>query len=297
MTDSHLKLLEGLPLYGAPEDSDVTDFDDDSTSGITQLPSNEVVDGSQENGGLVELTPDELRAFYSIVYGAGGATESKLKEFFHSTSRDWDQYCQAGAWNACHQFGSAPVAYASANTARAASKIVGTDPSKAVAGDWHFYAIGTYGHVSGALGGGRTWMCSQHVDVKWGTNVGSTTVDRYVARTGARYLGYAHSDGKNDFSFAAPTPVITADQKHVMKVATWLNAQHLGFTSTAAKDGKRGKVYWTEVQTWGTGHDKNGHAVARSKSLYPAGFDVDGDPGKSDSRSHVIETLLIKAHG
>lgn len=72
---------------------------------------------------------------------------------------------------------------------------------------------------------------------------------------------------------------VADDKEMVRRIATYLNGQVLGMSSTAASDGIRGKVYWTMVQTWGS---RNG--------LYPQpAYKIDGEPG---GQSRVIERRL-----
>jgi hypothetical protein len=133
-------------------------------------------------------------------------TEGQLAAKFKASGRNWDQLCQAAVVNASIWSGGFVRAYASANDAYHASRIVSKDANKAPLGAVHYWAIGKYGHVAGALGGGRVFMASKFVDTKWGTNVGTTTVDRYTKRTGARYLGWSSSNGVNHVLFTKPKP-------------------------------------------------------------------------------------------
>lgn len=131
------------------------------------------------------MTPDEIRAWLNDP-GAG-------PEVF---GRNWDQLCQALMWQVCRRFGSVATTYASANTACEASRIVSTDPATAEPGSFHYWAIGRHGHVALELGGGTVLMGSRHVTA-WAKNAGTTTVDAYTRATGARYLGWAASNGRN----------------------------------------------------------------------------------------------------
>jgi len=215
-------------------------------------------------------------------------TESQLKAKFKASGRNWDQLCQAAVVNASIWSGGFERTYASANDAYHASKIVSKTASKAPLGAVHYWAIGKYGHVAGALGGGRVFMASKFVDTFWGTNVGTTTVDRYTKRTGAKYLGWSYTNGTNKVLFTKPkAPVAsinTLDEKNVAKLAKWLNKQHLGATTTADKDGKRGKVYWTLIQLEG---------VKKGDYVKAKGYVVDGDPGSKDSLTRKLEKKYL----
>jgi hypothetical protein len=142
------------------------------------------------------------------------ATEAQIKAWLVDPKagslvykRNWNQYCQALMYQLCKRFGMAPVVYPTANAARAASKIVGTDPAKAPAGAFHYWTIGSAGHVAYGLGGTRVLMGSKHVVTKWATNVGVTTVAAYSKASGAKYVGWALTNGKNDAAFTVP-PVV-----------------------------------------------------------------------------------------
>ena len=136
-------------------------------------------------------------------------TVAQIKSAFQRSGRDWNQMCQAAMWNLCNWFGHAPVGYESANAAYRASTIVSRDASKASAGDFHYWDIGSDGHVAAQVDSTHVLMGSRHVDTLIGTNVGFTTVARYTALTGARYLGWSHTNGANDFSVTVPAPART----------------------------------------------------------------------------------------
>lgn len=205
-------------------------------------------------------------------------TAAAIKKKLGTSTRDWDQKCQALCWNIANWFGHAPVAYGSANQAYHASHIVSKNPALAPAGSWHYWDIGQYGHVAFGLGGSRVLMASSHIDSAWATHAGTTTVGRYNARTGARYLGWSNTNGANDAAVKAPTKTQTRDQLNVKKIAKFLNKQDLGRKTTAADDGVRGRVYWLLVQKY---------------AKYHLGYtgDVDGDPGPM---SKAAEKKILK---
>jgi hypothetical protein len=218
-------------------------------------------------------------------------SEVQLKAHFKASGRNWDQLCQAAVVNASIWSGGFVGTYASANDAYHASKIASKNAAKAPLGAVHYWAIGKYGHVAGALGGGRVFMASKFVDVKWGINVGTTTVDRYTKRTGAKYLGWSYTNGSNRILFAKPTvhaasapnKIDTVDEKNVVKLAKWLNKQKLATGKTTAdKDGKRGKTYWTRIQLQG-----------KKDGSYGAGYIVDGEPGAKDSLTRKLEKKYL----
>lgn len=140
------------------------------------------------------------------------ATESQIRAWLNDPAsgpsvyrRNWDQLCQALMWQVCNRFGNASRAYASANTARAASRINGTNPKDAPAGAFHYWEIGIYGHVALSLGGSRCLMGSRHVE-QWARNVGVTTVEAYTRATGARYTGWSRTNGVNTIQVVTTSP-------------------------------------------------------------------------------------------
>lgn len=123
--------------------------------------------------------------------------ELDVKRWINSQTRDWDQQCEAFVAHIAQQFGSWYSWYGSANVAYHASKIISTNAAAAPLNAIHFYAIGTYGHVSLSLGANRTLMASKHVQYDWGHSTGVTSVAAYCAATGAKYLGWAYSNGRD----------------------------------------------------------------------------------------------------
>jgi hypothetical protein len=216
-------------------------------------------------------------------------TSTQLKAKFKASGRNWDQLCQAAVVNASIWSGGFERTYESAIAAYRASKIVSKNAAKAPLGAVHYWDIGKYGHVAGALGGGRVFMASKFVDVFWGNNVGATTVDRYTKRTGAKYLGWSYTNGANKILFTKPkapvASVNTVDEKNVAKLAKWLNKQKVNAPKTTAeKDGKRGKIYYTRIQLVG---------VAKGDYPKDKGYVVDGDPGSKDSLTRKLEKKYL----
>lgn len=215
-------------------------------------------------------------------------TQTQLKAAFHKhyPTRDWNQSCQAAvAWAAQWTSGKGSHFYLSANEAYRASKIVSKDAKRAPLNAVHYWAIGTYGHVAVGLGGSKVLMASSHIDTAWAKNLGVTTVERYSARTGARYLGWSNGNGTNRVALKAPPAPKPSDADNVKKLSRYLNGRGLGKRTTAQYDGIRGKVYWTLVQLAG-----------RKDGLYGAGYVVDGKPDGAGSRTRWLEKhYLAKA--
>lgn len=186
--------------------------------------------------------------------------------------RNWDQLCQALMWQACAKFGAAPRTYASANAAQAASSIVSTDALAAPAGAFHFWDIGTYGHVALELGGGQVLMGSRHIQTVWAINAGVTTVAAYTRATGAKYKGWSTRNGQNYILIEPEAPVaqstITA-LADMQLVAAYLNSRNTNASyHTNVDDGQRGPAYWWAVQHFG-----------REDGVYPEPYKIDREPG------------------
>lgn len=131
------------------------------------------------------------------------ATEAELRAYANN-GRDWAGLCQALMWNYCDQFGSAPVAYASAFDAFYASNLESTDVFSAPPGAFVYYDVAPpYGHVSVTVDNDREGMASTNVSEDWAANgtAGEVDVGDYMARTGAYPLGWSYTNGANDFHF------------------------------------------------------------------------------------------------
>ncbi|ADO71394.1 hypothetical protein [Stigmatella aurantiaca] len=93
------------------------------------------------------------------------------------------------------RFGQLPDSSArdTAYLAYKASTIVSTNPSTALTGAFHWWDIGTAGHVGADLNGGGTavFMASNHLSASWGTAIGINSVSGYTSASGARYLGWS----------------------------------------------------------------------------------------------------------
>lgn len=160
------------------------------------------------------------------------ATEAQIKAVLAKSTRDWDQECQALAWNICNWFGTAPKSYLSANEAYHASKIVSKDPTKAPTGSFHYWNIGVYGHVAIGLGGERVLMASAHIAHSWGTHVGDQLVSKYNAITGAQYLGWSLTNGANDFTLDPPKPAVVKLKPTQRKARAVTNSRDLPTTKS-----------------------------------------------------------------
>ncbi len=72
------------------------------------------------------------------------------------------------------------------------SKIISKDVSSAPSGAFHYWDIGTAGHVAMATTNGWAMMASCHITESWGDCIGVTSVNTYSATTGAKYLGWSY---------------------------------------------------------------------------------------------------------
>lgn len=102
----------------------------------------------------------------------------------------WSGWCASLMWRA----GNLPESSAcpSAIDAYYRSKIISSNYMNAPNGAFHWWDIGSDGHVAMAMPGGWSMMASCHVEVSWGDCIGSTPVGDYTATTGARYLGWSY---------------------------------------------------------------------------------------------------------
>jgi hypothetical protein len=72
------------------------------------------------------------------------------------------------------------------------SKIVSTTISSAPSGAFHWWNIGSDGHVAMATTSGWSMMASCHVTTSWGDCIGLASVSDYTKTVGATYLGWSY---------------------------------------------------------------------------------------------------------
>ena len=73
------------------------------------------------------------------------------------------------------------------------SKIISTNYQTAPNGAFHWWDIGSDGHVAMAYNSnGWAMMASCHVTESWGDCIGVTPVSTYTSTTGAKYLGWSY---------------------------------------------------------------------------------------------------------
>jgi hypothetical protein len=147
----------------------------------------------------------------------------------------WNQWCGSLVW----RFGALPESAVrpSAIAAYRDSTIVSTDPARALIGAFHFWDIGTYGHVGVDLNGGgaAVFMASLNLSESWGDAIGINSVSGYGARTGARYLGWSmdYAGGRIAGGGGAPVGGGTVPR------------------TTTEQNGIPGPIYYTRIQTVG----------------------------------------------
>lgn len=119
----------------------------------------------------------------------------------------WSGWCASLMWRA----GNLPESSAcpSAIDAYHKSKIISLTISSAPSGAFHWWDIGSDGHVAMAMPNSWAMMASCHVTESWGNCIGSTSVSDYTKVTGAKYLGWSYDyDGAEiaDVHSNTPTP-------------------------------------------------------------------------------------------
>jgi hypothetical protein len=168
----------------------------------------------------------------------------------------WSGWCGSLMW----RFAELPEssARATAILAYEDSDIASLDPREAPQGAFHWWDIGSAGHVGIDLlgGGGTVFMASSYVLEEWGDAIGVTSVSRYGSTTGATYLGWSmdYASGELDGSGAE---ACDAGQSYD-------GAGTVPVTITQST-GSPNLVYNMRLQLWASQHDYTGP--------------IDGDPG------------------
>jgi hypothetical protein len=187
-----------------------------------------------------------------------GATEADLKAYVAGSGRDWNQLCQALMWNYCDQFGLVRTTYASALDAYYASAIESYDAYSAPLGAFVYYDIGAYGHVGYEVGSGDS-MGSSRVQIVWGINAGVSSIEAYVAATGATPLGWSWRNGVNELEYiggAKPPETETGEDEEMA-----LRQMHY------VESGKTYRGLWSETGYFTRWQD-NGSDIANGMSKY-----------------------------
>ena len=102
----------------------------------------------------------------------------------------WSGWCASLMWRSGHLPESADCP--SAIDCYYRSHIVSHDYMSAPSGAFHWWDIGSYGHVAMATVNGWAMMASCHIQESWGDCIGTTPVSAYTSTTGAKYLGWSY---------------------------------------------------------------------------------------------------------
>ena len=127
------------------------------------------------------------------------------------TSGTWNQLCGVLMYQFGASLGWSPAPHVTGPGAIDVSRASGTlngDSAAAPVGAFHFWAIGTYGHVGMDLdGGGSTvFMATSAVRESWGSSLGINSVSGYSTAKGARYLGWSTNYGGGHPNIPADPP-------------------------------------------------------------------------------------------
>lgn len=195
----------------------------------------------------------------------------------------WNQWCGSLMW----RFGELPEASArpTAIAAYYDSTIVSTDPSTARTGAFHFWNIGSAGHVGADLngGGGTVFMATRNLAESWGDAIGVNSVSGYSAKTGARYLGWSMDyaggriagGGDSPADDGGDLPLTTTEQDGIPGVIYYKRIQTVGrrdFGYTGPIDGITGPNT-EKVRVQLTARELNGRGTPRTSAQ------EDGVPG------------------
>ncbi|NVJ23869.1 MULTISPECIES: hypothetical protein [Myxococcus] len=148
----------------------------------------------------------------------------------------WDQWCASLMW----RFGGFPESSArpSAIEAYHASTRQPYSAAQAPAGAFHWWDIGSFGHVGLDLNGGGTtvFMATRKLSQSWGNAIGINSVSGYSSASGARYLGWSLDYAGSVISDHGPLP----------------GGGGGGIPRTSTEDdGVPGPIYYKRIQTVG----------------------------------------------
>ena len=114
------------------------------------------------------------------------------------------------------------------------STIISYDIGSAPSGAFHWWDIGSDGHVAMATTNGWAMMASCHVTESWGNCIGVTSVSGYSSSTGAKYLGWSYDYDKAEISDVhkpnpPPTPTVprTATQDNGVPDTNYYKRQQI----------------------------------------------------------------------
>ncbi len=170
----------------------------------------------------------------------------------------WNGWCASLMWRS----GNLPESSAcpSAIECYYRSSIVSYDVYSAPSGAYHWWDIGSDGHVAMATTNGWAMMASCHVTESWGDCIGVTSVDGYTATVGARYLGWSYDYSGAEIADVHDNPGPTPDPNNIPQSSTastgvpdsyyymrqQVYASHYGYTGPI--DGVLGENSWAGTQ-------------------------------------------------
>lgn len=131
--------------------------------------------------------------------------------------RDWTNLCQALMWRVIDAFGSPvnPTSYSSAQVAANNSSPLNGNLAAAPAGAFHYWRLGTPGHVGLDMEGGGTnvlMATGRAVGTDWGHHVREASVVDYNATGGVVYLGWSMHNGTSTIA-VTPDSTLTQQQR------------------------------------------------------------------------------------
>lgn len=202
----------------------------------------------------------------------------------------WSQWCGSLMF----RFNAHDRAYATVGDALTVTKIRNGMAVNAPVGAFHLFTKPD--HVMQDLtGGGRAcFTASAHLtdEESWGDGIGAISVSEYMARTGAKYKGWATaygistntsrpaSDLGQTVKPATAPAKATLAKARVRRVAAYLNGRAAKLRrkpTTAVRNGIPGPRYWALVQ-----------AAGKADGLYGRGYIINGIPGR---RTRIVETV------
>lgn len=166
----------------------------------------------------------------------------------------WSGWCASLMWRS----GNLPESSACATAIDAYHKstIISKDYSIAPSGAYHWWDIGSDGHVAMATTDGWAMMASCYVQESWGECIGVASVSYYTSKTGAKYLGWSYDYDTAEISDVHQnTPSSTVGQSTTSSIGVpdtnyykrqQLYAAKYGYTGPV--DGVLGTNSWAGTQ-------------------------------------------------
>jgi hypothetical protein len=155
------------------------------------------------------------------------ATRGDFITWSRAQTRNFNQLCQAWAWQVANHFGTARKVYGSANQAYRASKIVSKDPAKAPGGAYHYWNLSTYGHVAPGTAPSEVLMATGRAGLTYVNEKAHLALVKVFDYDRAHYLGWSYTNGVNQFKLTVPVPTrpAVAGKKMPAKTATAINGR------------------------------------------------------------------------